>query len=90
VRSATVVIHRQVREVTLKAIELGYVPAGTGPGVGDGIGRFEAWLVRAISLVVTFNPIAFFSDSVVVEGDGVSPEEIFEVKRAGGYLMTFV
>jgi hypothetical protein len=89
-RSSAVVIHWQVREASLKAIKLGDVPSCSGPRVSDGVGRFKAGSIGAVSLVIAFDPIVFFCNPVVVEDDGVSPEEVLEVKRASSDLATVV
>jgi hypothetical protein len=46
--------------------------------------------VRSLGLAIAFDPVIFFSDSLVMEDGGVSPEEVFKMERAGGYLAAFI
>ena len=60
------------------------------PRISDGVSRFKAGAIRSSGLSVSFYPIIFFGDTIIVESGCVAPKEILEVKGACGNLSAFV
>jgi hypothetical protein len=77
-------------KVALETVQLSSGPSCSRPRVVNGVSRFKTGVVGAVSFSVVFDPIVFFCDSLVVEDNGVSPEEVFKVQGACGHVAAFV
>jgi hypothetical protein len=77
-------------KVALEVVQLSRGPSCSCPRVINSVSRFQAGTVGAVSFLVTFDPIVFFCDSLVVKDNSVSPEEVFKVQGARGHIAAFV
>jgi hypothetical protein len=77
-------------KIALEVVQLSNSPSCSCPRVINSVGRFKAGAIGAVSSSVVFDPIVFLCDSLVMKNNSVSPQEVFKVQGASGYVAAFV
>ena len=72
------------------SVKLGDLPKDSGPRVRYRVCGLEVRDVGSVGEGSSFNPMVFFSNSLVVDDNGGSPQEVQEVKWAGSDTTAFV
>ena len=72
------------------SVKLSDLPEETCPGVHYSVRGLEVGDIGSVGDCSVFDPMVFFGNTVVVDDNSGSPQEIQEVDRAGSNTATFV